>query len=720
VLAPAIERTSRFFASYSGKGAIPYGEHEPYYQGHESNGKSGLCAIAFLLQTNRVKEGKFFAQMATASANERELGHTGAFFNYLWAPIGAAAGGEAAAAAHFSKVSWLFDLARRWDGSFAYDYTGSNGSSPSNGTEYNDFRMATAALLTYALPLRNLYCTGRNNTNSSRWLSSGEVTAAIAANDYNPTNRTNDQLVTDLGNWSPKVRMMATDQLKTRTVTAALISQVTALANDTNGTSRVGACLALGKITDSASASARAATLATLLTDGDSHVRFIAGEALRQMGSSRTAQVNTILAAAASTAKPVIPFVEDDPLQFAHAKVAMLLFYSGSAYGPKGVLYNSLTGIDRNLLYPAIRGVAGTPTGLARSTLASTYSMLTSNDTLAVADAVVDSVQFRAPADKMFTSGVRQGGIELLQRYGFAEGVPLSLIYMEDDVRDSIKPAALTVLKAYAGSGTNMAPDPGLIPFLESLLSGSQSTNAQAVLDAIANDPSPDPLLPLKRILSVTADAPTILLPAQQSTVLRVNATNYTKGSITYTWKKLQGPGTVTFTPNASASTNTTVQIAATPGNYLFSVTMSDWRGLTEVSATVAVTVTNAPNDYNLWAGNFPGANLTNRNADFDGDGQPNDHERIWGLNPTNALSRNPFTFTSSLGTGTFSYTRRTQVLTGLNYTVWTSTNLVTWAQDTGAVQTPGLPVAEVETVAVTVSPALRTQPQLFMRMRAQ
>jgi hypothetical protein len=86
------------------------------------------------------------------------------------------------------------------------------------------------------------------------------------------------------------------------------------------------------------------------------------------------------------------------------------------------VLYNTLTGIDRNLLYPAIRGVAGTPTGLARSTLASTYSMLTSNDTVAVADAVVDSVQFRAPADKMFTSGVRQGGIELLQRYGFAEG----------------------------------------------------------------------------------------------------------------------------------------------------------------------------------------------------------------------------------------------------------------------------------------------------------
>ena len=41
------------------------------------------------------------------------------------------------------------------------------------------------------------------------------------------------------------------------------------------------------------------------------------------------------------------------------------------------------------------------------------------------------------------------------------------------------------------------------------------------------------------------------------------------------------------------------------------------------------------------------------------------------------------------------------------------------WTQDTGAVQSPGAPVAEVETVSVNLSPALLTQPRLFVRMRA-
>ena len=38
------------------------------------------------------------------------------------------------------------------------------------------------------------------------------------------------------------------------------------------------------------------------------------------------------------------------------------------------------------------------------------------------------------------------------------------------------------------------------------------------------------------------------------------------------------------------------------------------------------------PTDYGTWSGKFSGASLSNPNADFDGDGQPNDHERIWGL----------------------------------------------------------------------------------------
>jgi hypothetical protein len=120
-LDPAIARMSRFFSYYSGRGAIPYGEHEAYWQRHESNGKCGLAAVCFHLLGDRAEEGKFNAKMAAAATSERELGHTGAFFNYLWSPLGAAAGGELAAAAHFSGIRWMLDLNRRWDGRFDYD-----------------------------------------------------------------------------------------------------------------------------------------------------------------------------------------------------------------------------------------------------------------------------------------------------------------------------------------------------------------------------------------------------------------------------------------------------------------------------------------------------------------------------------------------------------------------------------------------------------------------
>lgn len=124
-------------------------------------------------------------------------------------------------------------------------------------------------------------------------------------------------------------------------------------------------------------------------------------------------------------------------------------------------------------------------------------------------------------------------------------------------------------------------------------------------------------------------------------------------------------------------------------------------------------------NDYPTWAALYSPANLSNPNADHDGDGLSNDHERIWGLNPTNAASKNPFSFNTNLVNGNFTYTRRDPALTGLGYTVWASTNLVNWAQDAGAIQTPGTPVNGVQNVTVTLSPALRILPQLFVRLGA-
>jgi hypothetical protein len=169
---------------------------------------------------------------------------------------------------------------------------------------------------------------------------------------------------------------------------------------------------------------------------------------------------------------------------------------------------------------------------------------------------------------------------------------------------------------------------------------------------------------------------------------------------------------TINPTADLLSGKNYAVQIAATA---IRDLANNAFAGIANDTAWNFTTLT----DFAVWAAKFAGANLTDPNADFDGDRQSNDYERIWGLNPTNAASQNPFTSTSNLAVGNFSYTRRIPSLTGYSYTVWTSTNLTTWAQDTGAVQAPGAPVAEVETVTVNLSPALLGGPRLFVRMRA-
>ncbi len=123
--------------------------------------------------------------------------------------------------------------------------------------------------------------------------------------------------------------------------------------------------------------------------------------------------------------------------------------------------------------------------------------------------------------------------------------------------------------------------------------------------------------------------------------------------------------------------------------------------------------------DYTNWSGGYPAAELIDTNADLDGDGMTNNEERLFGLDPTSSASVNPITVPLNASGGTFSYTRRDSALTGAAYSVWTSTNLADWSEDTSAIQAPDLPIDGVETVVVTLSPALRSEPRIFVQVRA-
>ena len=123
--------------------------------------------------------------------------------------------------------------------------------------------------------------------------------------------------------------------------------------------------------------------------------------------------------------------------------------------------------------------------------------------------------------------------------------------------------------------------------------------------------------------------------------------------------------------------------------------------------------------DYAVWTATFPGIDLSNPNDDFDRDGLTNNYERLFGLNPTSGASASPFSVPFNPAAGTFSFTRRDPALARFLHSVWTSTNLMTWTEDVGAVFTPGAMVNEVETVAVKLSASLLNEPKLFLKMRA-
>ena len=121
------------------------------------------------------------------------------------------------------------------------------------------------------------------------------------------------------------------------------------------------------------------------------------------------------------------------------------------------------------------------------------------------------------------------------------------------------------------------------------------------------------------------------------------------------------------------------------------------------------------------WIGGFtfaPGADLS-KTGDPDADGLSNFEEFAFGLIPNSGSSVNPVTVQVNKANGTFSYTRRLPSLTGLTYSVWYSTDLATWNEDTGADEGTTTVNGESETVPVTLSSGLLTNSKLFIQVRA-
>ncbi|MGA1525536.1 MAG: DUF6288 domain-containing protein, partial [Planctomycetota bacterium] len=281
----AIERGNRFFEFYAGKGAIPYGDHRPGWDMHDDNGKNSVAAILFDLQGN-AEAAAFFARMTVASYGERELGHTGNYFSFLWGALGAARAGPGAAAAFLREQRWYYDLARAHDGSFPYQ-----GGAGMDGAEhkYGNWDCTGAFVLASALPLRKLAITGRDAA-SFPPLTGAELEDVVQAGrgyDMWDKGAAHDDALSEaelrdlLTSWSPAVRNRAAEALARRDDADLAAIQKLLRANELE--SRYGACEALAAL---GKRSARAVPALTALLDADDvWLRIQAAYALAAIGA---------------------------------------------------------------------------------------------------------------------------------------------------------------------------------------------------------------------------------------------------------------------------------------------------------------------------------------------------------------------------------------------------------------------------------------------------
>jgi hypothetical protein len=133
------------------------------------------------------------------------------------------------------------------------------------------------------------------------------------------------------------------------------------------------------------------------------------------------------------------------------------------------------------------------------------------------------------------------------------------------------------------------------------------------------------------------------------------------------------------------------------------------------ITGAGTLTVLNG-SDYDAWAASL---GLTGgASGDDDHDGVTNFSEYAFGTDPKNGSSAQSVIVPVDRGTGTLTYTRRTQSLTGLTYTVWYTTDLkAAWTQDAGAVQTVIGSSGNLETVQITLSASLLSNSRLFVRI---
>ena len=453
VVDQAIERGNAFFGFYIGKGSIPYGDHPPNASFHDDNGKNSIAALLFDLQDHGAG-ARFFSRMTVASYGERERGHTGNYFSYLWGALGAMRAGPEAVSSYLKEQRWFFDLNRGHDGKFPYQ-----GGAGSSGAEhkYSRWDCTGAFLLSYLLPEGRLHMTGRG-VKPGNVLSGVELRETLAAGRGFSSwdsgcapyqSLSSAELLRALESWSPAVRKRAAKILAEHEdlPVEVLIDRLDAVGFEM----RYGACqalIALGK-----KGAAAVDELRELLWSDDLWLRVQAAQALTAIGAPVMEVVPDFL-------KLIERNDETDPAEMTQRYLAFCLFCRGGVLGIEGLLARSVEGADLGDLRPAVERLLQNPDARARGVVGSLYEQLSFEEVQPFLPAVHRAIVEPAPSGVMFADGIRLRGLELLANHRVAEGMSLCLESMDLDrwgKRHRVM-RCLRILRKYGGAAKPLLP----------------------------------------------------------------------------------------------------------------------------------------------------------------------------------------------------------------------------------------------------------------------
>jgi hypothetical protein len=445
----AIELSARLLRFYIGKGAVPYGDHHPWIENHEDNGKCGMAAVLFNLLAE-ANGAEFFSRMSLASHGpERDTGHTGNFFNVLWAMPGVAQSGPQATGAWMQEFgAWYFDLARRWDGTFAHQ-----GPPEPEHDSYEGWDATGAYLLAYAMPLRKLHLTGKRPGATPQLDAAGAQALLQDGRGWDNKDRHSaydklsaDELLGRLGSWSPVVRERAAMALGRRKEVS--VSPLVKMLESPALYSRYGACQALIALRGRGAPAIE--PLRNALADPDLWLRIKAAEALAAIGAPAMKAVPQLLQLLAEM-NP-----QGDPRGMQQRYLSFALFDGG------GMLSRSLEGVDRAALYQAVRAGLKNQDGRARGSLGSVYRHLSVEEIKPLLPAIHQAIIEPAPSGEMFADSIRVEGLRLLAKHRIEEGIRACVNYTRDQnpwASEHRTPELMEILLGYGTHAKSVVPE---------------------------------------------------------------------------------------------------------------------------------------------------------------------------------------------------------------------------------------------------------------------